>query len=521
MSNLPFGFNPGPAGRRRRRRGHRPGGRRPAARPTPSRPCSAAAAATSARPSSGSGQLLSYQGGPVNWDLARDVARQTVSAAGDRSVTTAEREQVLDAMRLAELWLDEAMRLPGRRDGGRGLEPRRVGRGDAAGVARAGRPGRRQGRRLDGHDARRRGRPDGAARAAMPEQAASAMAGPLQQMMRSIGGAMFGTQIGQAIGALALEVVGSTDVGLPLTPGGTAALLPANVDRVRRGPRVPADQVRLYLALREAAHQRLFAHVPWLRAHLVDAVAAYARGINVDTARLEEAVGTHRPDQPRVAAGGADRRPVRAGGHPGAEGRAGPAGDRARAGRGLGRRGGRRGRQPRTCRPPPRCARRCAAAGPAAARREQTFASLVGLELRPRRLRDAAALWRAVLAERGQDGREAVWAHPDLLPTADDLDDPAGFASGASSAPLDLSGLDDTQAPPEPRPERVTATPARRRRRGCCTGWPAPDDEQERLRSAYLEHLRRPRRRAAAQLRARPPHGERAGPRPRRRCGCC
>jgi putative hydrolase len=83
--------------------------------------------------------------------------------------------------------------------------------------------------------------------------------------------------------------------------------------------------------------------------------------------------------------------------------------------------------------------RRRASGGPA----EQTFASLVGLELRPRRLRDAAVLWRAVLAEQGQGGREAVWAHPDLLPGADDLDDPAGFARGGA-APLDLSGLDES-----------------------------------------------------------------------------
>ena len=37
------------------------------------------------------GQLLSWQGGPVNWDLARDVARQAVSASGDRSVSGGER----------------------------------------------------------------------------------------------------------------------------------------------------------------------------------------------------------------------------------------------------------------------------------------------------------------------------------------------------------------------------------------------------------------------------------------------
>ncbi|CAM5744058.1 Hydrolase OS=Streptomyces alboniger OX=132473 GN=CP975_23660 PE=4 SV=1 [Streptomyces alboniger] len=45
-----------------------------------------------------------------------------------------------------------------------------------------------------------------------------AMAGPLIGMMRSMGGAMFGTQIGQAVGVLAGEVVGSTDIGLPLGP---------------------------------------------------------------------------------------------------------------------------------------------------------------------------------------------------------------------------------------------------------------------------------------------------------------
>ena len=136
----------------------------------------------------------------------------------------------------------------------------------------------------------------------------AAMTGPLEQMMRSIGGAMFGTQVGQAVGALAGEVVGSTDVGLPLAPAGTAALLPANVTAFGAGLEVPADQVRLYLALREAAHHRLFAHVPWLRAHLLDAVTAYARGISVDTSRLEEAMGGIDPTDPESLQRALDRR---------------------------------------------------------------------------------------------------------------------------------------------------------------------------------------------------------------------
>ena len=70
----------------------------------------------------------------------------------------------------------------------------------------------------------------------------------------------------------------------------TAALLPAGVAEFGRGLSVDAGEVRLFLALREAAHQRLFAHVPWLRAHLLGAVEQYASGISVDMARLQEAM---------------------------------------------------------------------------------------------------------------------------------------------------------------------------------------------------------------------------------------
>ncbi len=67
--------------------------------------------------------------------------------------------------------------------------------------------------------------------------------------------------------------------------------------------------------------------------------------------------------------------------------------------------------------------RRRATGGPA----EQTFASLVGLELRPRKLREAAALWRRLTTDAGADARDKVWAHPDLLPDSSDLDNPASF----------------------------------------------------------------------------------------------
>jgi putative hydrolase len=81
--------------------------------------------------------------------------------------------------------------------------------------------------------------------------------------------------------------------------------------------------------------------------------------------------------------------------------------------------------------------RRRAAGGPA----EDTFAALVGLELRPRRLRDASTLWGSLRTRQGTEARDGVWMSPALLPTAADLDDPLGFREGAT-APDEMSEED-------------------------------------------------------------------------------
>ncbi|GGZ75555.1 zinc-dependent metalloprotease [Streptomyces echinoruber] len=362
------------------------------------------------------GQMLSYEGGPVNWDMAKQIARQTVSqgtpdGTKDASVGPAERRAVEEAVRLADLWLDGVTSLPS---------------GAASAVAwsraewvEATLPAWRE---LVDPVAERVGTAMGDV---LPEEM-QAMAGPLIGMMRSMGGAMFGTQIGQAVGVLAGEVVGSTDIGLPLGPAGRAALLPVNIEVFGRDLSVPMEEVRLYLALREAAHQRLFAHVPWLRSHLFGAVDGYARGIKVDTAKLEDVVGQFDPQNPEQLQDALQQgmfQPedtpeqkaalarletalalvegwVDAVVHAAAKPRLGSA-DALRE----------------TLR------RRRASGGPA----EQTFATLIGLELRPRRLRDASRLWASLTDARGVDGRDGLWSHPDMLPTATDLDDPDGF----------------------------------------------------------------------------------------------
>src|SRR5690606_1476231 len=99
-------------------------------------------------------------------------------------------------------------------------------------------------------------------------------------------------------GTLAGEVLTASDIGLPLGPAGKAALVPANVQTFAAGLDVSSDDVLLYLALREAAHQRLFAHVPWLREHLIGSVRAYARGIEINTGVSEEQLRGLDPTNP-------------------------------------------------------------------------------------------------------------------------------------------------------------------------------------------------------------------------------
>ena len=138
---------------------------------------------------------------------------------------------------------------------------------------------------------------------ALPAEAKQA-AGPLLSMVGQMGGMAFGSQLGNALAQLASEVLTSTDIGLPLGPPATAALLPANIEEFTKGLERPSSEVMVFLAAREAAHQRLFAHVPWLRQRLLATVEEFASGIRVDTSALEQLATQIDPANPAVDRGG-------------------------------------------------------------------------------------------------------------------------------------------------------------------------------------------------------------------------
>ncbi|KAA9110270.1 zinc-dependent metalloprotease [Microbacterium rhizomatis] len=247
------------------------------------------------------------------------------------------------------------------------------------------------------------------------------------RLMRTVGGSLFASQLGQVLGRLSTEVVSGGDVGIPVMPAGEAAILPQNFADFGRDLEIPEDQLALYIATRELAHARLFRHARWLRLHVMSQVNDFARGIHVDTDALEELASRFDPSEPEEL-----RRALESGALIPARSDAQNAA-LARLENLLATiegwvdvvTGAATSRLPSADRIAEAVRRRRAVGGPA----EQALNSLVGLELRPRRMREAAAMWRAVTDAVGIAARDALWDYPDLMPTSDDIDDPAALVA--------------------------------------------------------------------------------------------
>lgn len=353
--------------------------------------------------------------GGISWDLAQRQALHIANQDG-LGVTDGQRTDLDQAFALATLWLSEATtisELP--------APPKTLTRG---GWVEATLPVWQQLAEPVATSIA------DALTSALSEQAPDDMQGLVQgagRLMRTVGGSLFASQLGQVVGNLSKEVVSGGDVGIPLMPDGEAAILPQNFADFGRDLEVPEDQLALYVATRELAHARLFRHARWLRLHVISQVTDFARGVHVDTDALEELASRFDPSEPeelRTALESGVLLPARSEAQNAAltrlenllatiEGWVEVVTAEATS------------RLPSADRIAEAVRRRRAVGGPA----ERALGSLVGLELRPRRMREAAAMWRAVTDAVGPAARDALWDYPDLMPGADDIDDPAALVS--------------------------------------------------------------------------------------------
>lgn len=393
--------------------------------------------------------------GPVNWDLAGQVARQ-LAAEGDRAPTDDERARASEAQELAEHWLDEGS-LPAPPDAGQLIVASRQDWVAAAlqGLAPMVEPVAE------------------ASTSAMSELASQQMdelglgsllgqlgGGDLGAMMQPMGAMLTGTQAGQVIGQLARQLVGQYELGVPTAPRSQAFHIAVNVTDAFAGYDLDPREVATVLALHEGAHRRLYHAVPWLTGHVHGLVWQFAEGTEVDPDELmrmsQELMTGVDPEDPdslqdainqagqfRLEPTAVQQRVLqrlqgvvtlvqawaRAEVQRAAEPRLGPS----------------LGRIEEVLR------RRRASHGDG----EQLLAQLLGLDLKPDDETVGDRFVETVEAAAGPDGLRDALAHPENLPDAAELADPARWLSriageGTADVPDDLSGLLDAgDAPTE------------------------------------------------------------------------
>lgn len=356
-------------------------------------------------------------GSGVNWEAAGSRAKE-IAKVNSKSIEETGKKKLLDNLGIANLWLNEATDIAEIT-----TEPKLLSRSlwvdDALPLFRilAEPVADRMNRSLSE-----------AIQSQLPDEFSESLKGA-SNIMRSAGAMMFAMQLGQALGLLSREALTGTEIGLPIYVEQRPAFVMQNLDEFIRsldlGP--DEDQAYIYLALRELAHIRLFKHSRWLREKVVAQIREYAAGISVDTSRMQEISEDFDPSNPQelqaalesgaflaarsesqqtaldiietnlaLIEGWVDAVTIDAA-------KRLPKGEAIREA----------------------VRRRRATGGPA----ERTFQSLVGLELRPKRMREASALWQAIGKSVGNEKRDSLWDHPDFLPTSQDIDNPEQFVA--------------------------------------------------------------------------------------------
>ena len=380
----------------------------------------------------------------------RDIAKKIITAKGDLPVGTADQQRFNQSLEIANTWLDTEILFPSittstqsawaKREwldesvGGwqELIEPLAVGMADAlANVissSTSSLPIEFTGETNQ-----------------TPEQQ-DAMKAMLARLLRGFMGTLIATQLGQGIGLLANSITGANDVAIPLLKADSGShLIPQNVNEWADGLGIDLEQVTIYLSLREAAAARLFANTTWLNSYLKDVIISYGKGITIDvdsiTRQAEQAMSNgeidiNNPESLNLALNAGLFTPQQTPAqelaltklemalaliegwidHVISE----VAGDRIPAFNAL----------------IENSRRRRATNSPM----QQLFANLLGVEVSPRKMREASAFWSEVKIIKGSDGRDKCWDDPAFLPMPDDLADVKAFLNSVT-VPDDLSGL--------------------------------------------------------------------------------
>jgi putative hydrolase len=234
-------------------------------------------------------RILFSSSGPVNWELARQIAVATSASAGeDAEPTEPDRRAFEEAARVAELHVASFT----------GLEAP----SDVAVV--------RAVRRAEWIQANVEGlRPvlepaaeklgaavNSAQRQAMPEEALE-MAGQMGHMMAQMSPLLLGAQVGSVLGFLAQHVLGQYDIAVPRSGYGTVLFVAPNVAAFQRDWSLDATEFRTWVALHEVTHRFEFSR-SWALPRFRELLDDFLSTIRIDVEGLQRRLESLDPQDP-------------------------------------------------------------------------------------------------------------------------------------------------------------------------------------------------------------------------------
>ncbi|MBM7051067.1 zinc-dependent metalloprotease [Rothia sp. ZJ1223] len=358
--------------------------------------------------------MMSNQGEGVNWDQARQHARQVAASNEDPSVTENQKSAVKDASQLADLWLDPVVEFSRPEYSTEAWSRAEWIENSFDTWTEIAQPVAEE----------TTAAMNSSISSQIPEEMKSMLGGI--NIMGNLGSMMFGMQIGSGVAHLSTEVLSTTDIGIPLVSG-RSALLPDAIKKFTDGLEIPAQEVMLYLAVREAALVRLHKTVPWLREDIMALIQRFARGIHVDIERMQSQameidLDSMDPERIQEAFSAEMFEPQHTEDQKLAldrlenllaliDGWATVVTEEATK------------NLPSTVRMSEVMNRRRADGGPV----QHLFQGLLGLKVQPRKFREATDFWRGYESEHGAAARDQLWNAPENLPTSDELEDSQAF----------------------------------------------------------------------------------------------
>ena len=235
-------------------------------------------------------RVMSASAGPVNWELARQVAVASAAEAGeDGDATDEERHGFEEAVRVAELHVARFTGLDPPIDV---AEVRAVRRAEWIGANTENLAG------LLEPAARRIGESmDRTQRDALPPEMQA-----MSSMLAQISPLLMGAQVGQVLGFLAQRVLGQFDVAVPRSGPGAVMFVVPNVRRFEADWSLDATDFRSFVALHEVTHRFEFAQ-SWARTRFADLLDDFLSTLRFDMDALQSRLSTIDASDPEALQG--------------------------------------------------------------------------------------------------------------------------------------------------------------------------------------------------------------------------